>query len=104
MNPRIPADYHEVAAWLENVVRSHAKREDPRIEVVLDTGGPREGHSYGVRLALGSRVYPPLEASPIELQFPEAAEGRTRFAWTEALGARIQSTARELLGSARLTG
>jgi hypothetical protein len=103
MNPLIPADYHEVAAWLENFVRSHAKREDPRIEVLLDASGPREDHSYGVRLALGPRVHPPREASPIELQFPETAEGRTRFAWTEALGARIQSAAREILGSARIT-
>ncbi|MGH7358094.1 MAG: hypothetical protein ACREJR_04690, partial [Candidatus Rokuibacteriota bacterium] len=69
MNPRIPAEYHEVAAWLENFVRSHAKREDARIEVLLDASGPRESRSYGVRLVLGSRVYPPPAAPPIELEF-----------------------------------
>ena len=46
-------DYHEVARWLENFVNSHAKREDPRAEAVLDTEGPREGTSYGVRVRLG---------------------------------------------------
>jgi hypothetical protein len=101
MNPRIPAGYHEVAAWLENCVRSHAKREDPRIEVLLDADGPREGHSYGVRLVLGTRVHPPLDSPPIELPFREVAEGRTRFDWTEQLGARIRAAAREMVSSAR---
>lgn len=100
MNPRIPVEYHEVAAWLENFVRSHAKREDERIEVRLDAGGPREDRSYGVRLAIGSRVYPPLAVSPIELEFHEVADGRTRFAWSEALGKRIRATARETLAGA----
>ena len=32
-------DYDEVARWLENFVNSHAKREDPRAECVLDAHG-----------------------------------------------------------------
>jgi hypothetical protein len=100
MNPRIPADYQEVAAWLGNFVRSHAKRVDERLEVLVDASGPREGRSYGVRLVLGSRVHPPLEASPLELEFREVADGRTRFAWAEALGARIRAAARETLAPA----
>jgi hypothetical protein len=101
MNPRIPAEYHEVAAWLENFVRSHARRQDARIEVRLDASGPREDRSYGVRLALGSRVHPPPEASPIELSFREVADGRTRFAWTEALAERIRAAARETIAAPR---
>jgi hypothetical protein len=104
MNPRISADYPEVAAWLENFVRSHAKREDERIEVLLDTSGPRENHSYGVRLALGSRVYPPPAAAPIELEFRDVADGRTRFAWAEALGKRIREAARETFAPTRQAG
>jgi hypothetical protein len=101
MNPRIPAEYHEVAAWLENFVRSHAKREDARIEVLLDAAGPREGHSYAVRLVLGTRVHPLLDAPPIELPFREVAAGRTRFDWTEQLAARTRAAAREMVSSAR---
>jgi hypothetical protein len=101
MNPRIPAEYHEVAAWLQNFVRSHAKREDERIEVLVDASEPREGRSYGVRLALGARVHPPPGSPPIELDFGEVADGRTRFAWTEALALRIRVAARETLAAAR---
>ena len=82
-------------------VRSHAKRESARIEVLVDTAGPREGRSYGVRLTLDGRTIPPPEAPPIELDLPEVAEGRTSFAWCAALGERIRATARELLGTTR---
>jgi hypothetical protein len=104
MNPRIPTDYHETGAWLAGFARSHAKREDPHIEVVLDADGPREGRSYGLRLALGTRVQPPLGSPPIELDFREVADGRTRFAWCAALGDRLQAVARELSGTARSAG
>lgn len=101
MNPRIPASYHETGEWLAGFVRSHAKREDTRIEAQMDAGDAREGRSYGVRLTLGTRAHPPLDSSPIELEFGEVAEGRSRFAWCEALGARIRAAARELVGAAR---
>ena len=101
MNPSIPTDYRDTATWLAGFVRSHAKRESPRIEVLLDTAGPRESHSYGVRLSLDGRVLPTPGSPPIVLAFREVAEGRTRFAWCAALGERIRATARELLATAR---
>jgi len=104
MNPRIPTDYHETGAWLAGFVRSHAKREDTRVEALLATGGAHDGRSYGVRLTLGARIYPPLDTSPIELAFREVAEGRTRFAWCQELGARIRVAARELLATAPAAG
>ena len=101
MNPSIPTDYQETGTWLAGFVRSHAKRESPRIEVLLDTAGPREGHAYAVRLSLDGRVVPSSGSPPIELHFQEVADGRTRFAWCAALGERIRIAARELLGAAR---
>jgi hypothetical protein len=99
MNPSIPTSYHETAAWLAAFVRSHAKRENARIEALVDTTGSRNGRSYGIRLSLDGRTIPPPEAPPVELTFPEVAEGRTRFAWCATLGERIRATARELLGT-----
>jgi hypothetical protein len=101
MNPSIPTDYLEAGAWLTSFVRSHAKREDSRIEVRLEADGPREGHSYGLRLGLEARTEPPPGAPPIEFEFREVADGRTRFAWCAALGDRIQTVARALLDSGR---
>ena len=101
MNPRIAADYHDVGNWLENFVRSHAKREDERVEVRLDAGDTREGRSYGVHLILGS---PARESASIELDFRETAEGRSRFAWCLALAERVRAAARELAGTARSAG
>jgi hypothetical protein len=104
MNPRIPADYHELSAWLESFLRSHAKRENAHIEVRLETTGPREGRSYGARLSLGTDVYPAPGSPPIELDFREVAEGRTRFAWCLALAERVRAAARELAGTIRSAG
>jgi hypothetical protein len=104
MNPRIPADYQETGAWLESFLRSHAKRENAHAEVRLETTGPREGRSYGARLVLGPRVYPPPGTPPIELDFGEVAEGRPRFAWCLALAERVRAAARELAGTTRSAG
>ena len=104
MNPRIPADYHETGRWLEAFVRSHAKREDPRVEVRLEADRPRESRSYGIRLALGERVLPASGSPPMELDFQEVETGRTRFAWGAALGERVRAAARDLLGTARSAG
>ncbi len=101
MNPRIPSDYLETGAWLESFLRSHAKRENAHVEVRLEATGPREGHSYGARLALGARVHPPPGVPPIELDFREVAEGRARFAWCLALAERVRAAARELAGPTR---
>jgi hypothetical protein len=101
VNPTIAIGYLETGTWLAGFVRSHAKREDSRIEVILEADGPREGRSYGVRLSFGTRTEPPAGAPPIEFEFREVAEGRTRFAWCAALGERVQAVARTLLGSSQ---
>ena len=78
-------DYQEVARWLENFATSHAKRQDLRAEVLLDTEGPREGTSYGLRVRLGERF-----SSEIELQFADVAANRGSLAWCQALADRVR--------------
>lgn len=89
--------YEEVARWLRNFVVSHAKRESPRVEAVVEAEEEREGKSYGVRVRLGDRFLPPLDQLPTELTYPEVAEGKASFAWCEALARRVRGLARELL-------
>jgi hypothetical protein len=96
MNPKIPVAYGDVARWLHNFAVSHAKREDARAEALVDTGEEREGHSYGLRLVLNGRMYPPADAPPLEFGYAEVAEGRTRFAWCEALAQRLRGEMRRL--------
>jgi len=100
MNPRIPASYEEVGRWLHGFAVSHAKRESPRIEAVVEMEEAREGRSYGLRLALGALTLPPREAPPLELSYEEVRDGRTRFAWCEALARRLRAEARRLLEQA----
>jgi hypothetical protein len=97
MNPAIPMTYAELGRWLENFATSHAGREHPGIIVHVDLEDAREERSFGLRLALGARAYPPAGEPPIELDAKEVADGRTRFAWCEALGQRIRAAARPLL-------
>jgi hypothetical protein len=89
-------DYHEVARWLENFVNSHAKREDPRAESVLDTEGRREGTSYGVSVRLGER-----RSSEIELTFPDVARNRGSLAWCQQLADRVRGLVREMTAAER---
>jgi hypothetical protein len=84
-------DYHEVARWFENFATSHAKRQDLRAEVVLDTEGPREGTSYGLRVRLGERL-----SSEIELQFVDVAANRGSLAWCQALADRVRGLVSEI--------
>jgi hypothetical protein len=84
-------DYHEVARWLENFATSHAKRQDLRAEVVLDTEGPREGKSYGLRVRLGERLSP-----EIDLQFADVAANRGSLAWCQALADRVRGLVSEI--------
>ena len=84
--------YHEVARWLWNFLTAHAKRVDPRIEVVLDDGVKRKGKSYGVRLRLGQRLGPALESD-----FREVAANRGSLEWCTTLAERTKSLARELV-------
>ena len=85
-------DYTEVARWLENFVTSHAKRENLRVEALVDAVGPREGESYGVRLRLGEAVRP---EPPLELMFREVAQRRGEMAWCATLAGRVRAIARE---------
>ena len=89
-------DYEEVSRWLRNFVASHAKREDPRVEAVIDTEGAREGNRHGVRLRLGEAVLPPPGQEAIALTHDDVASGRGSLAWCSALAGRVRALAREL--------
>lgn len=89
-------DYHEVARWLENFVNSHAKREDPRAECVLDADGPREGVSYGVRVRIDEQL-----SSEIEMPFADVASNRGGLAWCQQRADRVRGLAREVKAAAR---
>jgi hypothetical protein len=94
-------DYEEVARWLDNAVRSHVKRESPRVEVVTEAEGPREGRSYGVRIRLGERLLPAPPEPALELPYPEVAQSRGSLAWCDALARRVREMARRLLEEER---
>ena len=83
-------DYHEVARWLENFATSHAKREDLRAECALDTEGPREGTSYGLRVRVADRL-----SSEIALGFDDVAAGRGSMAWCQSLADRVRGLVSE---------
>jgi hypothetical protein len=87
-------DYEEVGRWLENFLRSHAKREDPRVEVLFEAGDEREDRSYAARLALGERV-----TAPTEFDFAEVRDRRGGLAWCQALADRTRAAARELVAA-----
>ena len=78
-------DYHEVARWLQNFARSHAKREDLRAECALATEGPHDGTSYGLRVRMGDHL-----SSEIALAFDDVAAGRGSMAWCRSLADRVR--------------
>jgi hypothetical protein len=86
--------YEEVARWLRNFLTSHAKREHPRVEVVMDDDDALQGRAYRARLRLGHRL-----SEPLELDFEDVADHRGALAWCAALAARTRALARELLGA-----
>ena len=86
--------YDEVARWLRMFLTSHAKREHPRVEVVLDADDAVQGRAYRARLRFGERV-----SEPMELDFKEVADHRGELAWCAALAARTRALARSLLGA-----
>ena len=88
--------YPEVARWLWNFLTAHAKRVDPRFEVVLDAEDEREGKSYGARLSFLRHLSP-----TVEFEFREVADNRGSLAWCSALAERTRTLARELAASAR---
>jgi hypothetical protein len=88
--------YDEVARWLKMFLNSHAKREHPRIEAVLDDDEAREGISYAARLVLGERTTPVMEFA-----YTTVAAHRGELAWCMDLARRVRREARILLaGSA----
>ncbi|MCI0549057.1 MAG: hypothetical protein L0027_17475 [Candidatus Rokubacteria bacterium] len=91
--------YEEVGRWLWNFVLSHAKREDGRIEAEVDTSGPHEGKSYGVRLRLGERREPPFGAPALEFPYPLVAEQRGHLAWCQSLAQDVRAVARKVLAA-----
>lgn len=91
--------YEEVGRWLWNFATSHAKRESPRVETIVEAEEEREGKSYGVRLRIGDRTLPPLTEPPFEFAYPEVAEGKGSFGWCEGMAERIRGWARELLNA-----
>lgn len=92
-NPRMfsGGSYDEVERWLRMFVNSHAKREHPRIEAMVEAGDERESTSYGVRLVLDGRT-----TDVMELDYKEVADQRGALAWCAALANRIREQARKL--------
>lgn len=88
--------YDEVARWLWNVLTSHAKREDPRAEVLLDSGDEREGKSYAARVRLGHQVGPVME-----FDFGEVSARRGSLDWCRALAERARAQVRDLRAAER---
>jgi hypothetical protein len=87
--------YEEGGRWLWNFLTSHAKRENPRAEVILDAREEREGRSYGVRFRLGSRL-----SLVWEFAYREVAEKRGNLAWCRELADRARAQVRELAAPA----
>ncbi len=89
--------YEEVGRWLLGFVNSHAKRESPRVEGIVEAGDERAGKTFGVRLRLGEDYEPPLAEPAIELPFQEVSSGKGSLAWCQSQGARMRRWARHLL-------
>jgi hypothetical protein len=84
--------YDEVARWLKMFLTSHVKRENPRVEVVLDDDEARQGVSYGARLRFDGR-----ESDLMEFSYQEVAARRGELAWCAALAQRVRQAARDLI-------
>ena len=90
--------YDEVARWLRVFLTSHAKREHPRVEVVLDEDDALQGRAHRAWLRLGDRV-----SGVIDLDYKDVADHRGELAWCSTLAERTRAAVRDLLG-ARSTG
>ena len=88
--------YEEVARWLRVFLNSHAKRESPRIEAIVEAGDARAGKSFGVRLSLEEAYRPPLDRPAVEFSFQEVSAGKGSFPWCDALARRVSGWALEL--------
>jgi hypothetical protein len=92
-NPRMfsGGSYDEVERWLRMFMNSHAKREHPRIEALIDAEDDREGKSYGVRLSLDGRT-----SDLMDFDYKDVADHRGALAWCAALAERVREQARSL--------
>jgi hypothetical protein len=93
--------YEEVGRWLLVFINSHAKRESPRCQAIVEAGDERAGETFGLRLALGGSYHPPLDQPAVELSYDEASAGKGSFPWCESLGKRVRGWAREMLAAER---
>jgi hypothetical protein len=84
--------YDEVERWVRMFLTSHAKREHPRVEVVLDDDDALRERGYRARLRWAERV-----SEPLELDFRDVADQRGALAWCAALAARTRALARSLI-------
>jgi len=84
--------YEDVKRWLRMFLNSHAKREDPRVEAVLDNADEREGRSYGAALRFGQH-----STALMEFDYQEVAQHRGELAWCARLAERVRQQARQLL-------
>jgi hypothetical protein len=83
--------YDDVSRWLRNFLTVHAKREDPRMEVLLEDGGDLEGQGYRARVRFGERL-----GDPLALEYRDVADNRGTLAWCAALAARVRDLARSV--------
>jgi len=97
-------NYEEVARWLENFVRAHAKQENLRVEAVVDAKGAREGQSYGVRLRLGEGPAARAAQPRGGARLPRGGQNRGVSRGAAASRNRVRALAREFstAGSAPL--
>ena len=86
--------YQEVARWLKNFLTSHAKREHPRAEVVLDEDDALDGRAYRARIHVGKRV-----SEPIELDYKDVADHRGTLTWCAALAQRTRAVVNSLIAA-----
>jgi hypothetical protein len=87
--------YEEVGRWLWNFLTSHAKRENPRAEVILDAGAEGGGGSFRVRFRLGNEL-----SSVSEVDYREVADNRGNLAWCRAWVDKARAQVRALVSTA----
>ena len=86
--------YQDVERWLKNFLTSHAKRENPRAEVVLDEDDALDGRAYRARIHVGDRV-----SDALEFDYKDVAEHRGTLTWCAALAQRTRAVVKSLAGA-----
>lgn len=86
-------DYQEVARWLRLFATSHAKRESPRVETVVEEDDVQR--AYRVRLIHGDR-----SSLALELDAADVAANRGSLEWCSRLATQIRGLARQVVDPA----